>query len=881
MLTLPHSLRLGCGALGSLCAALSVAQPTALPAQGRPVEPVAPTTIAPRTPAEQRAKFLLPPGYRLDCVAAEPLVIEPVMAVFDAAGRLWVCEMRTYVQDVDGSGTDDPKSTIAVLHDDDHDGQFDRRTVYADGLVLPRMLLPLDATRTLFMETYDGILWLGHDHDGDAVMDRREEVHRFGRSGANLEHQDSALVWGLDNWLYTAMGGQRLRFAADGSVTAEPVDKEFAQWGLAVDDLGRQFFSSAGGERPGYGFQQHPVYGKVTNDGSLAPGFAECFPALAIPDVQGGKGRLRANGTLNHFTGCCGQMIHRGGAMPDDLLGDYLLPEPVGRLIRRAEVRRDGARVVLHNSYEHAEFVSSTDPNFRPIWMTDGPDGAVYVVDMYRGIIQESNWVREGSYLRPVAQELGLDKNIGRGRIWRLTHEAHATRPVEDLHAASPARLCELLGSPSGHLRDTAQRLLVLRGQRDVAATLRDLATTSDSALGRIHAMWTLEGLGIVDGELLIDRMENDTDPRVRGQAMRIGEVLLRAGDADFNGAVLALADAPDLDVRIQVVQSLRYAAGDDRCQETLLDLLVEHADDPIFQAIGRTTLSYGASPDAEFDPASFDAAALVSLRAGRDHYRSLCIACHGPDGQGVEVPGSDFSLAPPLKGSRRLLQSPDVAVRILLQGMTGRLDGKDYPGNLMAPMGAQDDEWIASVLTYARNAFGNAAAPIRPTSVARIRAATADRKLPWKPEELERFRPVDRETMRSWTWSASHVGEDIARAFDGKASTRYTTGTPMRPGMWLQVDFGGTPWRIDRLVLDCRGSKGDYPRGYRVLVSDDGEDWSEPLASGNGGGPVVEIEVGAARPSRFLRIEQTGSTDGLYWSIHELDVYGAAAGGG
>lgn len=831
--------------------------------------PARPESMAPLTPAEQARTFQLPPGYRLELVASEPMVVEPVLCAFDANGRMFVAEMRSYVQDADGTGTDAPSSRIVRLTDTDGDGRMDRAVTFADGLVLPRMVLPLDH-RVLVMETYDGILWCYRDDDDDGVADGREQLFAYGPSRANLEHQDSALIWGIDNWLYSAMGGKRHRLLPDGSLRSEDIYQEFAQWGLATDDLGRQFFASAGGERPAYGFQQHPRYGKVRVDGDREPGFDEVFPLVALPDVQGGPGRLKADGTLNHFTGCCGQAIYRGDALPGELLGDYFLCEPVGRLVRRARVTVDQGKRVLRNAHPGSEFLRSTDPNFRPIWAQNGPDGCLYFVDMYRGIIQESNWVKEGSYLRPVVLELGLDQNIGRGRIWRLVHESRRPRVHVPMAAMPSAELVQRLAHADGFQRETAQRLLVLRQDREIVPALMELARSGGPALGRVHALWTLAGLGAVELELLIAALA-DADPRVRITALRIAEEPLARGERTLLPHLRKLAVDPELDVRIQVLQSVRFLRTD-AGTDLAIDIMAAHKDNALIQAIGGTTLRHG-TPEAEADGRpTLSVPDLLRWRRGREHYRMTCMVCHGPDGLGV--PAGNLRLAPPLARSRWLLESDEVVIRILLHGMTGTLDGVDYPGNLMAPQGTNPDTWIADVLTYVRNAFGNAGAPIVAADVGRVRAATRDRRRPYLVSELEPMLPVPPAAMAAWRLSASHGGDSCARAIDGDPKTRFTTGTPMRPGMWLQIDFGA-PFQARELTLDCRGSDGDYPRGYQLRTSDDGEQWSEPVATGTGSGPVVIIAPAMPAPARFLRIEQTGAHDGLWWSVHQLKVSG------
>ncbi len=231
-----------------------------------------------------------------------------------------------------------------MLVDSTGSGVYDKATIYADNLVLPRMVLPLD-DRVVIAETYTGKFVSYRDTDGDGIADEHVQVYDGGRSNANLEHQDSALLYGTDNYVYSAQtGSRRFRIGADLMWTAEPIYGIGSQWGLAMDDLGRLYSSTAGGERPAFGFQQHPSYGALSLPGETADDFSEIFPRMQTVDVQGGLGRVHPiKGTLNHITGCAGQSIYRGDRLPADLYGDYLLPEPVGRLIRRARCRSSRA----------------------------------------------------------------------------------------------------------------------------------------------------------------------------------------------------------------------------------------------------------------------------------------------------------------------------------------------------------------------------------------------------------------------------------------------------------------------------------------------------------------------------------------------------------
>src|SRR5690606_10530576 len=326
------------------------------------------------------------------------------------------------------------------------------------------------------------------------------------------------------------------------------------------------------------------------------------------------------------------------------------------------------------------------------------------------------------------------------GRIWRIVHEDHPPSPVAHLHGAPLVALIAHLSHENGFWRDTAQRLLVLRGDADAVPALTALAQDAASPpLARVHALWTLDGLGATELALL-RRAFRDRDARVRATAVRIAEGLAAAHRDVLLGELRALAADPEIDVRIQVLQSLRFVPGE-AARELAFDIVLAHADNELVRAIGTTTLRQGAGEDdATFE--EFRGEDLALYRAGRDAYRTTCIACHGPDGRGVEASG--LRLAPSLAGSRRLCGSPDAAVRILLHGMTGPIDDVVYPGNLMAPMGQNDDAFLAGVLTYARNAFGNAAPPIRPETVAHVRRESEGRTTPFTIAEIDAFQPVE-----------------------------------------------------------------------------------------------------------------------------------------
>ena len=219
------------------------------------------------------------------------------------------------------------------------------------------------------------------------------------------------------------------------------------------------------------------MYGALEFPDQYSEEFSAVWPIMATPDIQGGLDRLRLpDSTLNHFTAGNGQSIFRGDRLPADLVGDYLIGEPVARIIRRAKVTTTNGKTTLENAYKQQEFIASTDMNFRPVNTYTGPDGCLYIVDMNRGIIQESQWTPEGSYLRPQIKRLGLDRNVQHGRIYRLVHDGMKPGPKPHLLDEPANKLVAYLDHPNGWWRDNAQKQLVILRDQSVVPVLKQMA---------------------------------------------------------------------------------------------------------------------------------------------------------------------------------------------------------------------------------------------------------------------------------------------------------------------------------------------------------------------------------------------------------------------
>jgi mono/diheme cytochrome c family protein/glucose/arabinose dehydrogenase len=549
------------------------------PPSGYPIPPAPPLS-----PDEALKTFRLPPGYRLEIVAAEPLVSTPVAIDFDPDGRIWVVEMRGYQNDPEGSNRLEPLGRIVVLEDLNADGRMDRSTVYMDGLVLPRAVRVLSDGVLVAEPPY---VWHTRDTDGDLRMDEKSVVaDDYGVRESNPGHAPNGLLLGMDNWLHNSTYSARFR-RIDGVWKREPVPV-LGHWGMGMDDFGRVFMNTNGAPlranflSASYRLRNPDFEG---SDGIFEPITAsaegEVFPIRPNPGVNRGyiPKTLRADGRLLKYTAGCGQTVFRGDRLPPEVRGNHFFCEPAGNLIRRTLLteHEDGTLSGV-NAHPKSEFLASTDERFRPVNTATAPDGTLYVVDMYRGVLETHPFVT--SYLKRQIYERGLNGPLDRGRIYRVVHESITPGPAPRLSKAGSADLVETLKHPNGWWRDTAQRLLVERADRAAIPALRQLAQADGSEIPRLHALWTLEGLAALTSADLAKALR-DPASHIRAAAVRLAEPWLRSGDDEaLTTLVVRAADDPAAVVRLQTAASL----GEMKTHSStagLATLLTRHASQP------------------------------------------------------------------------------------------------------------------------------------------------------------------------------------------------------------------------------------------------------------------------------------------------------------
>ncbi len=834
--------------------------------------------VLPLSPAEQARQFWLPPGYHLEPVLSDPVIQEPAQIAFDGNGRMFVVELRGYEQTPDGVDVMPPLGRISRHEDRDNDGVFDHHTVFVDRLIFPRFVMPWGAGSILTLETNADDVWKYTDTNSDGVADRRDLfASDFGRGG-NLEHQPSSLVWGMDNWLYSTVNSFRLRWTPDGR-SREPTGPNLAQWGATQDNHGKMYFQGGASGLPSY-FQFPIHYGSFPVSDQLEPGLNVTWGApILIGDIQAGlPGTRLPDGSLILATAGAGNDVYRGDRLPADLVGDYLYGEAVGRVVRRLKPVKTGGLTQFRNAYPRSEFIRSIDPLFRPVEMATAPDGTLYIVDMYRGVMEGAPWAKQGTYLRQKIDQYQLDKIVGRGRIWRLTHdraERDRTRPRMLDEAA--AQLVRHLAHPNGWWRDTAQQLLVLKQDRSVVPALQQMARSASNPLARAHALWTLEGLGALDAPLLRSVL-GDRDPTLRVHAIRASETLYKAGDTSFGREYRSLTTDPDPDVAIQAMLTLGLFKPPD------LPVVVQAAQaaNPArgVQEVGRRLLLPTASLTFGGRGAgNLTATQQATLQRGAAVYNELCATCHGPDGRGTAVEGRPgATLAPPLITSTRVQGHRDYVVLTLLHGLSGPIDGRTYSD--MVPMGTNTDEWIASVASYVRSGFGSGWL-VTPADVTRARAATTARKAPFSSAELQASLPRPLAPDTGWIATSSHNSSEAAR---GLNFAGWTTGARQAPGMWFQVELP-SPVRLTEIQFESPtqpGTRGGpppaptYAPGYRLEVSSDGRSWISAIARGEGSG-VTTVATFPPVLARHVRITLTDAADAApFWSIQALRLFQA-----
>jgi putative membrane-bound dehydrogenase-like protein len=538
----------------------------------------------PLAPEKEKATFQLPKGFRAELVACEPNVIDPVSMAFDERGRIFVAEMRGYPNE--GVGDRDGKITsgrIRLLEDRDGDGFYETSTIWADNLSLPTGVMPWRGG--LLVANAPELLYLD-DPKGTGKATRRKVLYK-GFDVSNIQQLLNSLQFALDNrihgcaghaggtitspekpaWPGVVLRGRGIRFHPDVPGSLEPTSSG-GQYGLCADDWGRWFTATNSQHLrhiilPDHYLRRNPALAvsAVTLDipehGAACKVFRKSpFEAWRVerttrragsPDARRFPSTELVPG--GYVTSACSPLVYTANLLPTEYHGSVFVCDPANNIILRDVLSPRGATFVARPGHSDCEFLASTDNWFRPVHLSLGPDGAIYVLDFYREVIETPLSLPED-----IKRRVNLQSRA-RGRIWRITSAPAGTKPPRiRLDRASPKELVLQLASANSWRRLTAQRLLFERQEKKAIKPLRELLS-SRSAVGRAHALWTLDGLGALRADE-VERALGDSEAGVREQALKLAEGRL-AGSKSLQKAVLARVDDPSPRVRFQLALSL------------------------------------------------------------------------------------------------------------------------------------------------------------------------------------------------------------------------------------------------------------------------------------------------------------------------------------
>ncbi|HEX3871957.1 MAG TPA: PVC-type heme-binding CxxCH protein, partial [Pirellulales bacterium] len=543
----------------------------------------------PMSPEASLAAMHVGPGFTVELAAAEPLIVDPIAIAWGADNKLWVVQMGDYPS---GSKQNEPAGQIRYLEDTNGDDRYDRATVFLDGLAFPTGVAPW---RKGVLVACPPDLFYAEDTDGDGRADRRETLYTgFGEE--NQQHRMNGLKWGMDGWLYCANGdsggkirclktgaevdisGRDFRIKPDEGLLEAQSGK--TQFGRSRDDWDHWFGCTNSNPMFQFVLSEHylrrnpfaaPPDGRVNV--SITPGSAPVFPRsrtlTRFNDLQ----------AANRFTSACGVIVYRDELLGDAFEGNSFVCEPVHNLVHREVMTRDGLVFTSRRAddEQRREFLASSDNWFRPTSVAAGPDGALWIVDMYRQTIEHPKWIPE-SWLQRLDVRAGYDM----GRIYRVFSANRKPRTMPRLDTLATPALVESLDSPSGWQRDTVQQLLVWRRDPAAVPLLEELATSSPRPICRAQALCTLALVDALKPQQLAKAL-GDAHPGVRREAVRLCEGLCDRSPQLVNN-LLAIEGDRDEDVRLQWAYTLGEVR-DARAADALARLALAKHDDRFMMA--------------------------------------------------------------------------------------------------------------------------------------------------------------------------------------------------------------------------------------------------------------------------------------------------------
>jgi len=691
-------------------------------------------TVSYEEPVISLDAYQVADGFEMQVIASEPFLEAPVTMDFDEEGRMWVVEMKGYMRNLQGTGEEIPDGTISILEDLDNDGVVDHSKIFLDGLVLPRAIAHVYGG-LLYAESPN--LWFV-DIENDKPINKVlvDSSYAF---GGNVEHQPNGLLVHIDNWIYNAKSNFRYQ-RKNGKWLKEPTTFR-GQWGITRDDFGRLYYNNNSVQLIG----DYVLPNTLINNPYLKPREGinkvltktqRVYP-LHPTSVNRGyvKGVLDKDSLLVNVTSSCGPLIYRGNQFDEKYYQNAFSCVPEANLIKRNILSVEGVKITAKPAWKNREFIASKEEGFRPVNLFNGPDGAMYVVDMHRGIIQDKAYLT--SYLQKQLAAKKLDTIIGMGRILKVKNKNKKLSQFPRLSMSSGKELVGYLESDNPWLRDKAQQLLILKNVKNTIPLLKKLAQNSDQPRAQIHALHTLNGLNALSFSLL-EKIIKTSNPTTVAHVLILLESYASSKNAKaMNSVSKGLLERKDAVIDLYLCISLGSwgSYAEEMFFPMLVDLSKKYSKNKIYQESIVSGLKGKEENIQKYvDKESSNilteklkqtleniktnkknsifvntTVATDSRTAGRTIYRNLCATCHGIDGNGIE------GVAPPLRNSEYVEESMSRLALVILHGLHGpiHVDGKLYKLNGTMPglvsNKTYSDADIANIISYMQNAFVSA----------------------------------------------------------------------------------------------------------------------------------------------------------------------------
>lgn len=703
-------------------------------------------------------------GFEIQTVAAEPQLNTPVSILFDNQNRIWVVEMTNFMTDVEGRNEDDPTGKIVILEDSDGDGYFEKRKVFLDSLVLPRGIAFVDNG---ILVAEPPRLWYYNIHNDKPY--HKTLIDPLYTTSNNVEAQANGLVRGIDNWIYNAASNKRYRKTDSAWVIENTFYR--GQWGITQDDMGRLFYNNNSQNLLGDYF----LPGIGTNNPHLkqVSGFNErivednaTYPSRPTSGVNRGYTSSEVDDSfrLKKFTAACGPLLYRADLFDEAYYQNAFVAEPAGNLIKRNILSFNPNTVTGNQAYTEKEFIRSDDERFRPVNLCTGPDGALYIVDMYRGVIQYKLMLTK--YLETEIKKRNLEKPINCGRIYRIVPKG--TKPILFPMPDKPSELIKLFKEKNSWKRERAQQILVDQKPAEIIAQLKKNLKESQDLNEYIHSLWTLKGMNALNNEEIINFILAEKDPSKINHLLtalekidnpetkntffeKIYDVMedsaiapyiafksyLFQGEGRFSRDEIEARLLRHYPNSIQIAQAIlsnRYN------QEKILQERLKK-----YQTLPKEAVVFSELQKILEDIRQSERIAQKELiekkyERGIWFFSQTCQGCHGADGNGIK------NLAPPLNHSGWVTGEKKRLISIVLYGLTGPVTvnnqhydranvSGDMPGLLNNPGFVESD--VALLLSYIRNNWNNKAGDISTEDIKEVKAEWADRLQPFTEKEL------------------------------------------------------------------------------------------------------------------------------------------------